>query len=55
MTRFVFLLCQATSASGSSITLAPAVEFRTNDFVFAGVVVWRVFASHTHMPGAMNV
>ena len=32
--------------SDSSITLAPAVEFRTTDYVFAGVVVWLVFASH---------
>ena len=30
----------------SSITLAPAVEFRTTDLVFVGVVVWWVFALH---------
>ena len=46
MTRFVFELCQAASVVDSSSPLAPAVELRTTDLVFAGVVVWWVFASH---------
>ena len=54
MMRFVSELCQATSVSDSSITLAPAVEFRTTDFVLAGVVVWWVFALHEGRDECMN-
>ena len=39
----------------SSITLAPAVEFRTTDLVFVGVVVWWVFALHEGRDECMNV